>query len=188
MKQIKQYFDTLVDISDEDWAIFESKLERITFPKKSVILEKGKTEKYLSFIEKGILRFNIPKLDYDLTFGFAFENSFVSAYDSFVEQMPSQYNIEAITDCVLWRISFEDLNAIYRQTKIGEQIGRKVAETLYSRKVKREISLLENTAKERYLDLFKEQHHLIQNIPQKYLASYIGVRPQSLSRIRKEIS
>src|SRR5690606_3339995 len=158
-----------------------------TLFRSSIILERGKTEKYLSFIEKGIIRFNIPKLDYDFTFAFAFENSFVSAYDSFLTQKPSIYNVEAISNCVLWRISFDDLNAIYNDTQVGDRIGRKVAENIYLKKMKREISLLDDTAKKRYLDLMQEQPHLIQHIPLKYLASYIGVRPQSLSRIRKEI-
>lgn len=188
MKAIQDYFNELTDICEDDYLLFVSKLQRVEFPKKSVILEKGKTEKYLSFVEKGIVRFNIPKLDYDLTFAFVFDNAFVSAYDSFLTQQPSLYNVEAISDCVLWRISFEDLNTIYENSRIGDRIGRKVAENIYLKKMKREISLLEDTAKTRYLDLMREQPELIQHILLKYLASYIGIRPQSLSRIRKEIS
>lgn len=188
MKAIQNYFNELTGISESDSLIFCSKLQRVEFSRKSIILERGKTEKNLSFIEKGIVRFNIPKLDYDFTFAFAFENSFVSAYDSFLTQQPSIYNMEAISDCVLWQISFDELNDVYENTRIGDRIGRKVAENIYLKKMKREISLLEDTAKKRYLDLMKEQPHLIQHIPLKYLASYIGIRPQSLSRIRKEIS
>jgi len=188
LEAIHQYFNELTDISNNEWLSFNSKLQRVEFSRKSIILERGKIEKYLSFIEKGIVRFNIPKLDYDFTFAFAFENSFVSAYDSFLTQQPSIYNIEAISDCVLWQISYDDLNAIYENTRVGDRIGRKVAENIYLKKMKREISLLEATAKKRYVDLMKEQPQLIQHIPLKYLASYIGIRPQSLSRIRKEIS
>ncbi|MDQ1096516.1 MULTISPECIES: Crp/Fnr family transcriptional regulator [Chryseobacterium] len=187
MAAIQQYFRELTDISDQDLLLFCSKLQRAEFPRKSVILESGKTENYLSFIEKGILRFNIPKPDYDLTFAFAFENAFVSAYDSFLTRKSCLYNVEAISDCVLWQISYTDLNGIYENTRIGDRIGRKVAENIYLKKMKREISLLEDTAKQRYLDLIREQPELIRNIPLKYLASYIGVRPQSLSRIRKQI-
>ncbi|WP_300675250.1 Crp/Fnr family transcriptional regulator [Soonwooa sp.] len=187
MEKIKAFFETIVDITNDELDLFCSKLTEAKFPKKSLILEKGKVEKYLSFIEKGIVRFNIPKLDYDFTFGFAFENSFVSAYDSFITQTPSTYNIQAISDCTLWQISYKDLSEIYEHTRIGERIGRKIAEAIYLKKVKREISLLEDTAKKRYLDLLKEQPELVQKIPLKYLASYIGIRPQSLSRIRKEI-
>lgn len=187
MEAIYHYFKELTSISESDWQLFYTKLQRVEFSKQSIILERGKTEKYLSFIEKGIVRFNIPKLDYDFTFAFAFENSFVSAYDSFLTQKPSIYNVEAISDCVLWQISFDALNTIYDNSQIGDRIGRKIVENIYIKKMKREISLLEDTAKKRYLDLIQEQPLLIEHIPLKYLASYIGVRPQSLSRIRKEI-
>ncbi|VTR54935.1 Cyclic nucleotide-binding domain [Sphingobacterium thalpophilum] len=187
MEKIKNYFNSLVKMEDSDWVIFSSKLEKVEFPKKSLLLKMGHTERYLSFIEYGIVRFNIPKLDHDFTFGFAFENSFVSAYDSFLTQSPSFYNVEAITDCVLWRISFDDLNSVYKCTQVGNIIGRKAAEDIFLKKMKREVSLLEDTAKTRYLNLLREQPQMIKHIPLKYLASYIGVRPQSLSRIRKEI-
>ena len=187
MLNIKNFFSELVDISDEDWAIFSSKLIRRCFPKKSVILRIGERENFLSFIENGIIRYNIPKLDYDFTFGFAFSNSFVSGYDSFLTQQPSNYNLEAITDCTLWQISYDDLDYIYENTIIGDRIGRKIAESLYVKKMKREQSLLEDSAQKKYEDLLKEQPELILNIPLKYIASYIGIRPQSLSRIRRQI-
>ncbi|MFT4203891.1 MAG: Crp/Fnr family transcriptional regulator [Chitinophagaceae bacterium] len=188
MNAIQHYFQALTDISESDWQFFSSRLHRVEFSRKSIILQRGKTEKSLSFIEKGIVRFNIPKLDYDFTFAFVFENSFVSAYDSFLTQQPSIYNIEAISDCVLWQISYDNLNEIYEKTQVGERIGRKIAENIYLKKMKREMSLLQDTAKKRYLDLMEEQPQLVRHIPLKYLASYIGIRPQSLSRIRKEIS
>lgn len=187
LDKIKNYFNSLVDMNAKDWEIFSSKLIRMEFPKRSLLLEMGNTEHYLSFIEQGIVRFNIPKLDYDFTFGFAFENSFVSGYDSFLTQLPSSYNLEAITPCVLWRISFEDLHTVYETTSVGNFIGRKAIEDIFLKKMKREMTLLEDSAKTRYLNLMREQPELIKNIPLKYLASYIGIRPQSLSRIRKEI-
>lgn len=188
MEKIRTFLNGLATMSDDDWLIFSSKLERIHYAKKAIILMQGKTERYLSFLEKGIVRFNIPGSDHDITFGFAFENTFFSAYDSFVTRSPSQYNIECISDCILYRISYEELKDVYANTSIGEHIGRRVAEELYVKKVKREISLLEHDARERYIGLLTEQPHLIKHIPQKYLASYIGVRPQSLSRIRRAIS
>lgn len=187
MEQIRKFLNDFVPIDDRDWDIFSSKLNRVVYPKKSLILEKGKKERHLYFIEKGIVRFNIPRLDYDFTFAFAFQHTFFSAYDSFLTQAPALYNIEAITDCVLWQIAYDDLQAVYEYSTVGDRIGRKIAEWLFLKKTKRELSLLEDTATKRYLDLLAEQPQLIQHIPVKYLASYIGIRPQSLSRIRKAI-
>ena len=188
MEQIKEYFKKTFILTDTDWQIFSSKLSKQEFPKKTLLLRAGKTENYLSFIEKGIIRFYIPYEESELTFSFAFENGFVSAYDSFLTRTPSVYNVETLTHTVLWQLSFDDLQTIYNKTDIGNTIGRKASEELFIKKSRRELSLLTQTAEQRYLNLFTEQPHLLQLIPLRYIASYIGITPQALSRIRKRIS
>ena len=148
----------------------------------------GETEEYLSFVEEGIIRLYIPKVDNDITFGFVFENSFISAYDSFLTQLPSSYAVETITKTVLWRLRYHDLQVIYDETAVGNKMGRKASEDLFLKKTKRELSFLNDTAEERYVKLFSERPEVIQRIPLKYIASYIGITPQALSRIRKRIS
>jgi CRP-like cAMP-binding protein len=188
MEEIRQYFERTAKLSDADWNSFSSRLVKQEFPKKAMVLKAGKTENYLSFIEKGITRLCIPKDEDDLTFGFAFAGSFVSAYDSFLTQTASIYNIETLAETILWRMSYKDLQVIYKKTEIGNTIGRHASEQLFLEKTKREISLLNETAKQRYLNLLTEQPGLFQQIPLKYLASYIGITPQALSRIRRRIS
>lgn len=188
MEKIYQYYKQTYNISDYDWNIFASKLIKQHFQKKTQILKKGETERYLSFIEEGIIRFFIPKEEYDLTFGFAFSDSFVSVYDSFLAQSPSSYCAETITNTTLWRLTHEDLQTVYAETEIGNLIGRKTAEQLYSIIKQRELSFLNKTAEERYLDLFETRPELIKLIPLKYIASYIGITPQALSRIRRRIT
>ncbi len=95
----------MVTIDETDWQFFSSKLRKQQYPKKTILLKEGKVENYLSFIEKGIIRFFIPKDANDITLVFAFENSFVSAYDSFLLQIPAHYNVETITETVLWRMT-----------------------------------------------------------------------------------
>jgi len=188
MEVIRQLLETFAPISDNDWQLFNSKLNPKTFPKKSIVLKKGSVETHLSFIESGILRLYIPKVENDLTFGFVFANEFVSAYDSFLTQAPCNYQIEAITNTTLWQLSYQDLQTIYSETEVGNEIGRKNAEGLFLKKSGRELSLLNKSAEERYLDLFTERPNLIQKIPLKFIASYIGVTPQALSRIRRRIT
>lgn len=187
MEQIKTLLQSFTDISEKDSNYFCSKLQKVTLQKKEIVLTKGTTENYLSFVETGILRLFIPKIENDVTFGFVFKNSFISAYDSFLTQTPSEYSIETLTPTILWRLSFNDLEDIYQNTSIGNEVGRKNAENLFLLKSKRELSLLNNTPEERYLNLFQERPELIQHIPLKYIASYIGITPQALSRIRKRI-
>lgn len=188
MEQIKRYFESEFGISPSDWEIFSSKLERHEFPKKSTLLRLGDVENHLSFIEKGIVRLYIPNEDGELTFGFVFKNAFVSAYDSFLTQKPSEYVVETITDTVLWRLNHKDLQEVYAASAVGNLIGRRASEELFLKKSKRELSLLRESAEQRYLNIFEERPELIRRIPLKYIASYIGITPQALSRIRKRIS
>jgi CRP-like cAMP-binding protein len=188
MEKIREYFDKTISMSDSDWQIFSSKLKRQEFSKKQLLLKCGEVENHLSFIEAGIVRFYIPKEDNELTFSFAFGDSFVSAYDSFLTRQPSVYNVETLEKTVLWRITFDDLKTVYNLTESGNIIGRHAGELLFLNKSKRELSLLNESAEQRYLKLFSEQPRLIKQIPLKYIASYIGVTPQALSRIRKRIS
>ena len=189
MQQIREYIEKVNHVSDSDWNIFLSKLEKRDFKKKIEIIKKGEIENHISFIEHGIVRLVIPNedLEKEVTFGFSFENEFISAYDSFITQIPSLYRLETLTDTSLWSISYNDLQYVYSNTNVGNAIGRFYAERLYLIKSKREQALLYESAEQRYLNLFTDRPNLIKEIPLKYIASYIGVTPQALSRIRKRI-
>ncbi|MFT4684185.1 MAG: CRP-like cAMP-binding protein [Flavobacteriales bacterium] len=190
MEQIRKYLEKILEIDEKDWDIFSSKLKKRNFKKKSNLLIEGQVENYLSFIEKGVVRFLIPKenIEKEITFGFCFKDEFISAYDSFLTQTPSSYRLEALSGVTVWSITYNDLQEVYKQTQIGNMIGRFSSERLFLIKSKREQSLLNESAEQRYLDLFTERPNLIKEIPLKYIASYIGVTPQALSRIRRRIS
>ncbi|MBU2973250.1 Crp/Fnr family transcriptional regulator [Zobellia sp. B3R18] len=188
MDELRKFIDDISPMNDADWKFFASKLKEVKLEKNTVILQMGKIENHISFIAKGMVRFYIPREESDLTFGFLFEKEFVTGYDSFLSRQPSKYQIETLAESVLWRISKNDLDDVYERTANGNTIGRKMAENMFLIKSKREISLLNQTAEERYLNLFTDRPKLLQQIPLKYIASYIGVTPQALSRIRKRIN
>ncbi len=189
MEQIKAYLDQLATISKEDWDFFTSKLQQRVIPKKAIFLKVNDIENTISFIESGVVRLFIPKEDPDkeITFGFSFKNQFISAYDSFLTQKPSAYQLQALTETTLLSITHSDLQAVYKTTQIGNLIGRLTAERLFLLKSKREQNLLNLTAEQRYVKLFKERPELLRVIPLKYISSYIGVTAQALSRIRKRM-
>lgn len=187
MEKIREYFSRYVSLSDRDWEFFRRKLQSVSFSKHAIVLEKGATEKYLSFITSGIVRLYIPDEAHEVTFGFAFQDEFVSAYDSFITQAPCSYQLQAITEVSLYRITHADLQEVYRNSAVGQEIGRRQAEQLFLQKSQREISLLTKTAEQRYLDLFTARPEVLHHIPLKYIASYIGITPQALSRIRKNL-
>ncbi|WP_109301331.1 Crp/Fnr family transcriptional regulator [Aquimarina sp. AU474] len=189
MQQIKAYLDQIATISTVDWDFFTSKLHRRVIEKKEVFLKLNDIENTISFIESGVVRLYIPKEnpDKEITFGFSFKDQFISAYDSFLTQKPSAYQLQALTKTTILSISYADLQAVYKTTQIGNLIGRLTAERLFLIKSKREQNLLNLTAEERYLKLFKERPELLKVIPLKYISSYIGVTAQALSRIRKRL-
>lgn len=188
MEHIRSYFKKYTEFTEQDWHIFSSKLIKQKFPKKALILKKGQIENYLSFVEKGAVRYYIPRESNDVTLEFTFENEFIGAYDSFLTRKPSAYNVETITPTILWRLTYNDAQIIYRETEKGNMIGRLASEAMFLEKCKRELSLLTDSAEQRYLNLFKEQPNIIKKIALRHIASYIGITPQALSRIRKRIS
>ena len=190
MNKFRKYLENIADLDDEDWQIFSSRLIKRQFPKKSIILDLGQIENHISFIEKGAVRLLIPKeeVEKDITFGFSFEGELISAYDSFLTQKPSFYQLETLFDTTLWSISYDDLQVVYNTTRMGNKIGRFASESLFLQKSKRAQSLLTETAEQRYINLFENRPEVIKQIQLKYIASYIGVTPQALSRIRKRIS
>ena len=189
MQKIKTYLDQIATISDLDWNFFISKLQRRVISKKSIFLKVNEVEKRISFMESGIVRFFIPKEnpEKEITFGFSFENQFISAYDSFLTQSPSAYQLQALTETTVLSLTYDDLQLVYKTTQIGNLIGRLTAEGLFLLKSKREQNLLNLNAEERYLKLFKERPELLKVIPLKYISSYIGITAQALSRIRKRL-
>ena len=189
MKQLKLYLGKITSISSSDWSFFISKLQRRVITKKSVFIKVNQIENHISFIESGIVRLFIPKdnPEKEITFGFSFKNQFVSAYDSFLTQSPSNYQLQALTETSVLSISYKDLQSVYKSTQIGNFIGRLTAEDLFLIKSKREQNLLNLNAEQRYLKLFKERPELLKSVPLKYVSSYIGVTAQALSRIRKRL-
>ena len=190
MHQIKLYLDKIASISSSDWNFFISKLHRRIITKKSVFIKVNQIENHISFIESGIVRLFIPSdnPEKEITFGFSFKNQFVSAYDSFLTQSPSNYQLQTLTETAMLSISYKDLQSVYKSTQIGNLIGRLTAEDLFLIKSKREQDLLNLNAEQRYLKLFKERPELLKSVPLKYISSYIGVTAQALSRIRKRLA
>ncbi|KQS91407.1 Crp/Fnr family transcriptional regulator [Chryseobacterium sp. Leaf394] len=193
MEKLLSIYKTIDGLSHEEAQYHVSKFKKIIYPKKKLILKEGSTEDYLYFIDFGIIRFFVNKThptepSRQITFSFIAENMFGSAYDSFITRTPCSYNVETVQETTVYRIHFDDLQELYARSPVGNYMGRISAENLYVRKTQREISLLVNSAEERYLNLVKTYPNFISDIPLKHIASYIGITPQALSRIRKRIA
>ncbi len=174
-------------ILEENWTRIKPFLIIRHFKKGKTIIKEEQIENYLSVIAKGCIRFFIRKDGIEINFEFAFENNFCTSYASFLSRTPSQISLEAIEDVTLISIHYDSLQELYNESPYGERIGRLTTEGYYIWREKREIQLLSSTPEELYLDLLTQYPEYIHRIPQKHLASYLKVQPESLSRIKRRI-
>ncbi len=186
---LKNAFNQFAPFNEEEWAATRNCLKERTFKKGAFLCRNGQVENYLSIIAKGTCRgFYNNKEGEEISVAFMFPNDFVSAYYSFLTKRPSLMAIQAVSATTIISISYADLNTLCDSYKTAERIGRLNAERIYRRKEEREIALLTMSAKERYLDLINRSPELLQKIPLKHIASYLGIKPESLSRIRKQLA
>jgi CRP-like cAMP-binding protein len=116
---------------------------------------------------------------------FNFKGNFVTNYRSFLTGQPSDHYIQALLDSVIYIINLQDLQSLYDKHKNIERLGRLIAENLYLTVANRLDSFMFQTPSERYKELIERNSRLLQEIPQYMIASYLGVKPETLSRIRK---
>jgi CRP/FNR family transcriptional regulator, anaerobic regulatory protein len=174
-----------LDKSEED--IFVSKLVVKNFKKKELILQEGDVCKYAYFINSGCLRYYYNVDGKENTAQFFFENGWYTDYDSFLTGKSTKQNIETLEKSELLLISSKNLQQLYIEIPKFERFGRIMAENAFLG-IRQRNEMLENqTAEERYLTLMNERPKVFERIPQHYIASYLGIKPPSLSRIRKRI-
>lgn len=184
LEKMRQAVRQLTHIQENEWAAFAEKVRFQVFNKESFLCREGEVERSIFFLTKGSTRNFFIKDGKEFTINFHFEGEFVTSYYSFLTRQPSTVFIEAMEDVETCVIQQEWLYQFYDQYKTGERIGRLMAEHQYIARLQREIELLSLSAEERYARLIQRNPHLVHHISVKHLASYLGVQPESLSRIR----
>lgn len=175
-------------MTDEQWAVFKEGMRIRSFEKGEIILRQGQTEAYLSMVLEGLTRhYVITDSGEDKSFDFSFQHEFNCAYASFIEQRPSRFFIEALQPTILASMPHGFLQHLYEAHPVSNKIGRIAVEQYYLWREERELSLLVDAAEDRYMRMVDKYPHYIHELPLKYLASYLNVRPESLSRIRRRI-
>jgi CRP-like cAMP-binding protein len=186
--QVKQALLQLDKHAGDNWHLFEPLLQPVSFSNGSFLAHAGRVSAAIYFISTGIVRVFTIHQDKEVCLDFAFPGQFSTAYASFITQRPSAVSLQAISPVNGFAFYYTDLQELYSQSHAAERTGRLLAEYQYLRKYRRELAFLQYTAKERYLQLLEEHPQVIQQIPVKYIASYLGIEPESLSRIRKGLT
>jgi CRP-like cAMP-binding protein len=184
MQSLIKHIKTIYPISvAAEMALLEICKESV-FHKSKDIQAIGHTCKTIYFVKKGCVRIYYFKEDIDITESFEFENAFVARAESLFTGKPSLKAIQTIEDTILIGIDSNQLFQLFDTHHDLERLFRKIIETSYVNTVNRIESLQFNTAEERYQNLLKDHPNVLQRVPLKYIASYLGITPVSLSRIR----
>jgi CRP-like cAMP-binding protein len=188
MEVYKAFIESLsqiVPLTKMELKILPSILKYKEYKKGHYLTKEGSIENYIYYILEGGVRNYCVHHDEEFSLDFFFGGSFTNSYMSFLLREKSWVSVQAMFDTKVIRIHYNDVMKLYQDSTNFNKLGRIVTETLYIKRTKRELSLITQTAKERYEALLSNNRDLVQRIPQKYLASFLGIKAPSLSRIRK---
>ena len=177
-----------MNIPDIDIEIVKDYGNRISVHEETILLRAGETAKSAFFILSGGIRLFFYTEQGEVTLEFFFDNSVVSSFSSFKQKKPSNYWLETIEDSELIEIPQENVAKIFAYLPKLRSLYTEGLEDRLSDYISRLNTLLSLEAKDRYDDLVKKRPDIIQRVKQKYIASYIGIKPESLSRIRSNRS
>ena len=187
-QQLRQSVATIASLTERELRLFEQQCIYREVPKKFTLVEEGQVARELYFINRGCLRFYYNR-DGDEITGFIFlENMFATALDSFLQQEPSAQIVETLEDCELLVISYSALQQLYDYSTNFQIFGRKLAEQRLVNAQRILSSYILDSPEERYRKLLATQPEWLLRVPQHYIASFLGITPVSLSRIRKRMT
>jgi len=186
--KIQHYLKNIKSMSDEKADMISTYFTMKSMDKGELLIREGRTSKQSYFLESGIIRCYIIDLNGDeVTTRFFSAPDFLNDYLSFFEQKPSEENYELLTDCVLYAISYDNVQHCFHTIPEFREWGRMLLTLNYAYVNKRMIAFHKETAQERYVNLQNNNPEIIDKVPLQIIASYLGITKYSLSRIRKEI-
>lgn len=187
LDKLKIYCNTFVPLTDMELSLIDKYFELKTLKKKDFLLQDGKVCNFIGFIAEGTIRHFHIKEGIEKTCDISFENSWVTDFQSFTHNTYCIMNLQAIEDTTVFIIRKGNLYKLYSECKKYETFGRLMAEQVAQRATEIAMSLSSEKPEERFQNLLLKQPNLFHRVPQKYIANFLGVSPESLSRIQKRI-
>jgi len=184
--KIEAFVRQVIQPNKEEWKAFADILQEKSLKKKDLLLEDGQICNFIGFINTGVIREYAFKNGKESTVDFVAENQFVVDFQSFIRGTPSRQYLEALTDMELLIIKKDAINALYDKYKIWERFGRLIVEQVFCNMEEKRKNLIATTHEEQYRNFTSVYPQVVQQVPQYYIASYLGLTPEHLSRIRKK--
>jgi len=185
LRPFLNYLRKFVNLTDDEFAkclVPVIKVRRC--PKRSFITKEGEVENYFNFIVKGLVRKYYQKGNQEINTQISTENHIILSQESFHSRTPSEYYIETIEPSVFISIHHDDLEKLYRISKKMEHLGRLVITHTMIIKDRWQMQMIKMTPRERFLNFVMKNPELMQRVPQKYLASYLNIKPETFSRFK----
>lgn len=178
----------LVEFNEEELFHFLKLLKPRILNKNDFILEAGNTCNSMVIINRGGLRYYSINDKGEQSYWFAFEGEWLGDYESFLTRQPSSHFIQAIEATEIFSLSYNDMQRLYARGAKFERFGRLIAENLFVKVERSRNELVSLSAEHRYLNLIKDHPNILKRVPVQHIATYLGIQPQSLSRIRRKIA
>ncbi|MGV9012098.1 MAG: Crp/Fnr family transcriptional regulator [Flavobacteriales bacterium] len=186
MELVKSVISRYVHLTEAQWEQVLPLWKERSFAKRDVITASGDVERWFSIVKEGVQRIYFEFDGQEACIGFAYGGSWSGIFDSFVTQAPSRFVLQAVTPSVLLSIEHDDLEQLYTLVPQMERFGRLMLEEVFVGRAVREIEQLTMPAQERYDRLMDRSPHLLQLVPQKDIASYLGMSAETFSRLRAQ--
>ncbi len=189
MIKLRAYFESFAPISESTWCKVQPIFQLTQLKKGDYFIREGQRATQFAFVQSGVIRaFFRDQRGKEYNKHFFVSPSIAGGYSSLITGQPSPIFQQALTDCKLLRATYSDLTSLYDTCPDLERVGRRFAELYFVEKELKEAQIVLTTAEERYA-LFQQQFpHLDQQITQYHIASYLGITPTQLSRIRKKLT
>ena len=175
----------IISFSDDEAQLIKQLFTEKSIKKGDHFLSEGQVCRSVAMVRAGLVRYYMNEDGHEGTYYFSKEGDFVCDYESFLPQTPSSKNIQALEDTTLYLVSYEGLQQIYQGVKQGERLGRLGIEQVFVNILQQLSSFYKDSPEVRYQRFLHTFSAISQRVPQYYIASYVGIKPQSLSRIRK---
>lgn len=178
----------IIDMPDADRLLCLQYFEPVSFPKNTIVEREGKIPQYQYFIVTGIMRnFYTNDLGQEITTDINNSSRFFTSYNHFVNRSISNENIECITECNLLRIKRDDVDILFSKSVILNKYTILLLQKVFEEERERIKELTTLTATQRYLKFISNNPNVIRSVPLQYIASYLGIKPETISRIRRDL-
>ncbi|HET6254862.1 MAG TPA: Crp/Fnr family transcriptional regulator [Puia sp.] len=184
LEKLHQYLQGYGPLTKHEFREMEPYIEIREFDKRVKVIHEGEVERYLNIVAQGLARKYLPVRNKEITIQLASEGHMIHSELSFHYRVPSRSVVETIEPTVFFSISYDSLEQLYEQIPGIERLGRLLITDLFIKSDTKYFNQLRKSTRERFLEYVRTHPDMVQRVPQKYLASFLNIKPETFSRLK----